>query len=148
MLRSAILLIPALLLPACTGIPAGWSEAKRTGASDPVAGAWIGEWRSEGSGHHGGLRCVVTRQSAGTCHFRYRASWAKILCAGFSLTSSVKPDGKGGYTVTGSKDLGKIFGGVFTCTGTIRDGMFRSRYEAKLDHGTMEMRKVAGQPPR
>ncbi|HWB02365.1 MAG TPA: hypothetical protein VG796_05025 [Verrucomicrobiales bacterium] len=138
----ALLLVPFLVLTACTGIPRGWSEAKRSGSKDAVAGAWTGEWHSVKSGHHGGLRCVVTRQGAGAYHFRYRASWAKILCAGFSLHSSVKSDGKGGYTVEGSKDLGKMFGGVFTCNGSIKDGTFHARYEAKLDNGTMDMRKV------
>jgi hypothetical protein len=143
MCRPALLFFSALVLSSCTGIPAGWSEAKRSSGTDPVSGAWIGTWRSEKSGHTGGLRCVVTRQDPVTCHFRYRASWAKILCAGFSLNSSVRPDGKGGYTVIGSKDLGKLFGGVFTCKGTIREGVFQSHYEAKLDHGIMEMRKVS-----
>jgi hypothetical protein len=140
--RPALLILPALMLSACTGIPAGWSNAKRTGGTDPVSGAWIGTWRSEGTGHHGGLRCVVQRQDAHHYYFRYRASWAKILCAGFSLSSSVKPDGKGGFTVTGSKDLGKVFGGVFTCSGSIKDGAFHSRYHASLDHGAFEMHKV------
>ena len=140
--RVTILFLPALILSGCTGIPSGWSDAKRTGSSDPVCGAWLGEWRSERNGHHGGLRCVVERQDTVTCRFRYRASWAKILCAGFTLTSTVKPDGKGGYAVTGSKDLGKAFGGVFACTGTIKDGVFKSRYEAKLDRGAMELRKL------
>ncbi len=136
------LLLPVLLLTACTGFPSGWSAAKRLPATDPVTGAWIGEWRSEGSGHHGGLRCVVERKDADTCHFRYRASWAKILCAGFSLDAMAKPDGKGGQIVTGSKDLGRIFGGVFTCNGTIKDGVFQSRYGAKMDRGTMTLRRL------
>src|SRR5689334_22675998 len=119
MSRPALLFLSALFLSSCTGIPAGWSNAKRTSGTDPVSGAWIGTWRSEKSGHHGGLRCVITRIGPVNCHFRYSASWAKILCAGFSLNSTVRLDGKGGYTVTGSKDLGKVFGGLFTCKGTI-----------------------------
>src|SRR5688500_10209529 len=46
-----LLLIPALLLPACTGFPRGWSEAKRSTPTDPVSGAWIGTWRSTVNGH-------------------------------------------------------------------------------------------------
>ncbi len=136
-----LLLTLALLLPACTGIPRGWTEAKRSASSDPVAGAWIGTWRSTVNGHNGGLRAVVTKVDGDRWSFRYRASWARILCAGFTLDATVKPDGKGGWIVSGSKDLGKAFGGLFTSTGTIRDGHFPAAYEAKMDRGVMEMRR-------
>lgn len=136
-----LLLIPVLLLPACTGFPRGWSEAKRSAPADPVSGAWMGTWRSTANGHTGGLRAVATKLSDNTWNFRYRASWAKILCAGFSLDATVKPEGQGGWTVSGSKNLGKTFGGLFTSTGTIRGPVFNSTYEAKMDRGVMELRR-------
>ena len=136
-----LLLIPALLLPACTGIPRGWSEAKRSTPPDPVSGAWTGTWRSSANGHTGALRAVATKVDRDTWNFRYRASWAKILCAGFSLDVTVKPDGKGGGIVSGSKDLGQTFGGLFTSNGTIKGGHFLANYEAKMDRGVMEMRR-------
>ena len=137
-----LLLIPALFLPACTGFPHGWSEAKRSTPADPVSGAWAGTWRSTGNGHSGGLRAVATKVSGNTWNFRYRASWAKILCAGFSLDVTVRPDGKGGWLVSGSKDLGKTFGGLFTSTGSIRGGSFLATYEAKMDRGVMELSRL------
>lgn len=140
-MRRIALLLPVLLLAGCAGFPAGWSEVKQTAPPDDVSGAWTGTWRSDVNGHSGGLRCVAEKRSPGTWHFRYRASWAKILSAGFSLDAAVKPDGRGGYTVSGTKDLGKAFGGVFTSTGTIRGGKFSARYEAKLDRGAMELRR-------
>ncbi len=136
-----LLLIPALLLPACTGFPRGWSEAKRSHPADPVSGAWIGTWRSTGNGHTGGLRAVATKLPGDTWNFRYRASWAKILCAGFSLDATVKSDGKGGWLVSGTKDLGPTFGGTFTSVGTIRGDVFNACYDAKMDRGVMELRR-------
>ena len=141
-----LLLLTALVFPACTGIPRGWSEAKRSTPADPVSGAWIGTWRSTANGHTGGLRAVVTKVNGDTWNFRYRASWAKILCAGFTLDSVVKPDGKGGWIASGSKDLGKAFGGMFTSNGTIRGGHFSATYEAKMDRGVMELDRLVDHP--
>ena len=53
----------------------------------------------------------------------------------------MKPDGKGGYLISGSKDLGKTFGGLFTSTGIIRGPVFNATYEAMMDRGVMELRR-------
>lgn len=137
-----LLAIPLLFAASCTGIPHGWQAARHEAPQDGVSGAWIGSWKSSVNGHSGGLRAVVTRKSGDTWHFRYRASWAKILCAGFSMEAQVKPAAGQGMTITGSHDLGSLFGGVFSCEGTIRDGVFRAAYSAKVDSGEMEMKRV------
>lgn len=136
-----LLLLSALFLSACTGLPRGWSEAKRTPPSHPAGGAWAGTWRSETNGHHGGLRAVAVPQPQPVWPFRFRASWAKILCAGFTVDATVQPDPEG-WVVSGNKDLGRHFGGVFHFRGTIRGGVFEARYESGLDRGVMEMRRV------
>ena len=122
--------------------PRGWQAAKRSAPADAVSGAWTGTWRSEANGHRGGLRAVATPQGNGVWRFRYRASWAKILCAGFTMDAAVAPGTGGTSTFSGSKNLGAAFGGTFTCHGTIRDGVFHARYEAKLDRGIMELRRA------
>jgi len=152
MLRSSLLFLPALYLVACTGIPQNWAEAKRS--TTGVEGAWLGTWRSDVNGHSGGLRAAVTTvhhdpplpSDHDTRLFRFRASWAKILCAGFSLHGTVKKTGPDSWTMSGSKDLGKLFGGTFTCTGTVRGDEFKARYDAKMDRGVMEMRRVKATP--
>ena len=149
-LLTAVLLTAAAALSSCTGLPQGWSEARRGTLSDPVSGAWAGHWHSESTGHRGGLRCVISPvkhcvplpREQEMRHFRFRASWAKILCAGFTMDGAAVPAGKDGHTISGSRDLGPLFGGVFTCRGTIRGDAFSARYEAKVDRGTMEMRRV------
>jgi hypothetical protein len=147
MLRTLLLIFLALLPAACTGIPRGWQEAKRSAVTD-VNGAWLGTWRSDVNGHSGGLRAVVTPVpgTSETRLFRFRASWAKILCAGFSFEGTVKAGGPNTWTVTGSKDLGRVFGGTFTCTGTVRADEFKARYDSKMDRGVMELRRVRNGP--
>lgn len=142
MLRLAAALTLSLLTVSCTGFPRGWSEARQSMPADPVSGAWVGTWQSDVNGHRGGLRAVAEAKGGGVWHFRYRASWAKVLCGGFAMDATVRPDGKGGQTVRGGQDLGAIFGGVFTCDGTIRDGQFSARYDSKFDRGVMEMRRL------
>jgi hypothetical protein len=148
--RSARLVAAALALSlaSCTGFPRGWSAAKRTPPPDPVSGAWIGTWKSDVNGHHGGLRCVAARTDAQTWHFRYRASWAKVLCAGFSMNAAVKPLGRDSFRVTGSRDLGKLFGGVFSCNGTVSGDRFSARYDSVHDRGSMELRRPRGSESR
>jgi len=137
-----LLLLPVLLFSACTGLPRGWAEAKRTPPAGAVSGAWAGTWRSEVNGHHGGLRAVAAPVDKDIMRFRFRASWARILCAGFTVDTTARPAPDGTWTISGSKDLGPLFGGVFHCRGTVKDGVFQARYEAKLDRGVMEMRRA------
>jgi hypothetical protein len=141
-LRPLLFLLPVIFLSACTGIPRGWSEAKRTPPADALSGAWTGTWRSDINGHHGGLRAVAAPHSPGVWQFRFRASWAKILCAGFTVDTAATRGPDGTWTLSGSKDLGPAFGGLFHCRGTVKDGVFQARYEAKLDRGVMEMRRA------
>lgn len=137
-----LLLFPVLLLASCTGFPRGWQQARRAAPADAVSGAWIGTWRSDANGHHGGLRAVGEQKADGAWEFRFRASWAKVLCAGFNLNPVIQPAPGGGHTFAGSKDLGSAFGGTFTCNGTIRQEEFHARYQAKMDRGTMTLRRL------
>lgn len=132
----------AMALPACRSVPEGWEEALRqpipSRANDP-AGAWRGTWLSEVNGHTGELLCAVSpADSPGAHTFRYRATWGRILHAPFTVRCTVDEKGK----VTGSKDLGPLFGGTFSHTGSLTRDTFQARYESTLDRGTMEMRRV------
>ena len=121
----------------------GWQEALRqpapTRATDP-AGAWRGTWLSEVNGHTGELLCAVSRPSdpPGVYTFNYHATWGRILSAPFTVRCTVDGQGK----VTGSKDLGPLFGGTFSHAGTLRRDTFHARYQSSLDRGVMEMRRV------
>ena len=144
MMPSRLILLPLLLLiPACTGWPPGWQRAKRLPTADGLSGAWMGTWRSTPSGHTGKLRCAVFPKSPTTWEYRYRATWAKILCAGFPVTCTASPQPDGSIRLTGSRDLGPLFGGTFTHTGTVTGDQLHATYQSTADHGTLTLQRLA-----
>ncbi len=104
-----------------------------------VEGAYAGRWMSAANGHTGALQCVVTRRGADRYHFRYRAEWARVFSAGFTIDCALAQGGR----IVGSKDLGPLFGGVFHHEGAFNKGKFAACYSAKYDRGTMEMERVS-----
>lgn len=137
---GAVLL--ATLGPSCTGWPRGWSQAKKTTATDGVSGAWEGTWRSNPTGHSGKLRCAVFPKSPGVWEYRYRATWARVLCAGFTVDCAVTRQRDGTLKVKGERDLGPVFGGVFAHQGTVTKDKLDASYQAKIDEGTLTLRRV------
>lgn len=135
------------LLPSCTGWPRGWVAARDSVPADGLSGAWVGTWRSEGTGHHGKLRCVVIPDRKGQWEYRYRATWSGFLCAGFSVRCDAVPDGPDRWRVKGQRNLGPIFGGVFAHEATVLGDDLKATYSAKVDHGVMELRRVRKPAP-
>lgn len=134
----------SLLLPACTGWPRGWNQAKSISHQNSPAGAWMGNWKSIPTGHTGQLRCVVfpSPEKPDSWQFRYRASWAKVLCAGFTVDCQAVRQSNGSWRITGSRDLGPLFGGVFTHTATLHGDQLNATYQAAADHGTLTLRRL------
>ncbi len=147
-MNSSLPLLPALagltLLTgvSCTGWPRGWEEAKRMPASQGPAGAWQGTWHSIPTGHRGNLRCAVFPKGDGVWNYRYRASWAKVLCAGFTLDCRATREADATWRVEGSRDLGRVFGGTFTHTGTIKGDQLQAEYKSAADHGTLTLHRL------
>lgn len=141
-LLTAVIL--AVACPACTGWPRGWSAAKRAPQTDGLSGAWEGTWKSVPTGHTGKLRCAVSPKAPGIWQYRYRASWAKVLCAGFTVDCTAVRQTDGTWKLSGERDLGPVFGGLFSHSGTVsRDGeKLDATYRAKLDHGVLTLRRV------
>ena len=139
-LLAALLL--AVLAPSCTGWPRGWTAAKKYPDSGSPSGAWEGTWRSGPTGHTGKLRCAVFPKSPGVWEYRYRATWARVLCAGFTVDCEAKPKKDGLWIVTGKRDLGPVFGGVFTHEGTVSGNKLEARYHAAADQGILTLQRV------
>ena len=135
-------LLIAVLCPSCTGWPRGWSDAKKSTATDGLSGAWEGTWRSLPSGHHGKLRCAVFPKSPGVYEYRYRATWARVLCGGFTVSCQARRESDGTWRVTGQRDLGPAFGGVFSHEGTVKGDQLEARYHAAADQGELSLRRV------
>ena len=117
------------------------------GAKDPVAGPWTGTWKSHVNGHHGDLRCLVSKSEKNAddiegepYDFRYHATWGSWFRGGFSATFGVKEDGRRGYRADGKKDLGPF--GSFQHEGWIKDDNFEATYASDMgDHGVFEMKR-------
>lgn len=127
---------------ACTGWPRGWAKAKGISYADGVSGAWEGTWHSIPTGHRGKLRCAVTPKSEGVWEYRYRASWWKVFCAGFKVDCEVRKLPDGSWEVVGERDLGKLFGGIFSHRGIVSGDEMKAEYRSKADHGELRLRRV------
>ncbi len=133
------LAVATLLAGGCTTFNHDWERAAES-ASLPgeMQGRWQGEWQSEATGHHGRLRCLVTRTTNDLYQARFHAKYQKILS--FKYTVSLKAEQVGGlFNFTGHEDLGWLAGGVYHYEGHADATNFFSKYSSKYDHGTFQM---------
>ena len=141
-MHKTLPLLSLLVLSSCSGVryEKNWTTALSKPAKG-ISGCWEGKWISEANGHTGALQCVVSQVSDKPNHylFHYRATWVKILRAAFTIECAAKQGSNGTWTVSGEKDLGPAFGGVFSHTATITQQALQARYSAKLDRGKMEL---------
>lgn len=144
-----------LLLSSCS-LPyhLRWQRAASANATTrpaTLAGAWQGSWRSEGTGHHGRLRAIVTPASPADAdtnvqawNFHYHATWARILSGSYhsihAATPAVPPPSPS-WTISGHQNLGKIFGGVFHYQGFATPTHFKATYRSQKDHGVFELQR-------
>src|SRR5688572_29844890 len=116
-----------------------WKAALNSPApTTSIQGPWAGEWRSDKNGHHGSLRCVVSKTSDTTYRAHYRATYWKILRYSYVATLN-GAETNGTVHLKGEADLGKLAGGVYKYEGTATPSDFRSSYSSKDDHGKFEM---------
>ena len=152
-LRIAGLGFLAAFLSSCAGgaFDRDWNaavaayEAEGAPAEAPFLGPWTGTWLSDMNAHTGGLRCLVSPVDSGsetTYEFRYHATWGDFFSGGYRADYEVTPDGKGGFEVKGSKDLGMF--GSFDHEGLIQGDAFDSTYASdKGDHGAFKLKRPA-----
>lgn len=150
MLRFASLVVLPALFASCAGqferdwetAVASYQEEGMHDSAEPFLGPWKGTWESGMNEHTGDLRCLVTPADGEEegYEFQYHATWGSFFQGGFLAFYEVNPDGKGGFLVSGSKDLG-LFGG-FDHEGRIEGNRFESTFTSeKGDHGTFEMER-------
>jgi hypothetical protein len=142
--RSFTLLACATLLLAaggCSTFHHDWRQAAAQPApADDITGRWEGTWQSDVNGHHGGLRCVVTKESPGKYRIHYRATWKKILHGSYNVEVAVRREG-GTFKSTGGADLGWKYGGHYSYEGDATPTEFTSTYKSKGDHGTFKLKR-------
>ena len=133
------LLSISLLLAGCASpdFASSWRQAK---ASTPtgIEGAWEGTWHSEGTGHQGKRRCLVSHSAHDpqAYHFRYWASWATVFSGNFDVTYRLTPK-NGAYAVSGESDLGPF--GTFSHQGMVSKDRFQATFRSDNETGVFEM---------
>jgi hypothetical protein len=132
-------LIAGLLTTGCSTFHREWKQAAAQGEPrDDITGRWQGAWNSQATGHHGTLRCVVTKESPEKYRFLYRATWKKILHGTYTVWQDVEKAGDV-FRMRGGADLGRLYGGRYEYKGEATPTRFLSNYRAAKDHGTFEM---------
>jgi hypothetical protein len=125
-------------LTGCSSFHKEWKASMKGPApTDSINGPWIGDWKSDANGHHGSLKCVVTKTSDTTYRAHYRAHFFKIFWYTYAATLNGN-ETNGVVMMRGEADLGKA-GGVYQYEGTATPTEFRSSYSSKHDHGNYQM---------
>jgi len=118
-----------------------WKAA--AGFAVGIEGRWEGTWTSDASGHHGGLRCLVTRRPDQGFEARYHATyqgWCGTV--GFEYTVPISTEsGAEGWKLHGNADLGWLAGGVYEYDGVATVTRFFCNYQASEDHGVFNLER-------
>lgn len=144
-LRLLFLLSALTLLSSCTlGFKREWKAAVKAGPQPGLVGAWEGTWHSEGSGHRGRLRSVVSpsKNAEGDHAFHYHAIWGGILSGAYRVDHRVKEVKKDEWQFQGQHKMPGWAGGLYTYQGTVKGDDFQATYECAMDHGTFQMKRV------
>jgi hypothetical protein len=156
MKRSLWASIPFLILTltgaGCSGFSQQWQDATRqnTNAWEGIEGPWVGRWIGDGSGHIGGLRCIVRRSSAaemkpgGAHDFYYHATWGGLFSGSFKTSQPVREAAPGRYVSEGDWTLPKWAGGTYHYHIEATPTDWRGTYRSVGENGRMEMRR----PPK
>jgi hypothetical protein len=147
--RTTTLLLTAAALFLAGGCsPQFQSDWKRTEAAevpgrppaDHLSGRWKGSWKSDKSGHGGGLRCIVSRTGDETYKAHFNATYMALLRFSYSMdmTADVRDDVT---YVSGEEDIGKSYGGVYAYEGQADGRTFRLNYKTDSDYGHFSLKR-------
>jgi hypothetical protein len=147
-LKATLFLLSAATLLSAAGCRNQFQEEWKRGAvadggaggADHLAGRWKGSWKSDKSGHSGGLRCIVTPLDGDTYRAKFNATYALLIRFGYAMemTADVQEDVT---YVAGEADLGKSAGGVYEYEGQSDGRTFRLNYRTKKDYGHFTLKR-------
>ena len=140
-----VLLLSAFTLTAggcSSGFQNEWKRAAVADVApeDHLSGRWKGTWRSDKSGHSGGLRCVATRTGTDTYRAKFNATYGLLLRFDYKMDFAADVREDQTY-VAGEQDLGKTYGGVYTYEGASNGKTFRLNYRTKSDYGHFTLKR-------
>lgn len=131
--------IVILGLSSCSSFHSDWRKTAATPApATGMEGRWQGSWVSGVNGHHGRLRCLVSRLDGGQYQARFHAKYRKILSFGYTVSLAVE-EHNGLFKFRGEADLGRLAGGKYQYEGTATATNYSSTYRSKYDQGTFQM---------
>ena len=136
------LVVGVLLVTGCSSFNRDWNAmAAAPAAGVAPASRWEGRWVSNGNGHSGGLRCILTTTDDAALSARYRATFGPGLTFEYTVLMAVEHDGDTSR-FSGTADLGWLAGGDYEYEGTVVGDRFTSTYESRRDHGTFDMTRA------
>jgi hypothetical protein len=153
MLSKASLHLTLLLglIATCTGCcyDCRWADAgKIPTPADSITGRWTGTWKSEESGHEGGLRCILTQTDAKHYHADFHATFFGIFSYSYDIDLTARATDSATQPsivyFNGEADLGWLAGGKYTYTGKADPRNFFCSYRADKDYGTFQMVRPGG----
>lgn len=137
----AVCLLSVALLSGCSSFRHEWGAAAMIAApADDITGRWEGQWRSDKNGHHGRLRCIVTKESEAEYTAHFHAVYWKILRASYVVNLKGQRTNEVVH-LRGEANLGKL-GGTYEYKGTATATRFESTYRSRYDYGTFKMERV------
>jgi|tagenome__1003787_1003787.scaffolds.fasta_scaffold18071118_1 hypothetical protein len=147
-ITTLLLTAAAALLSAAGCSPQFQSDWKRTAAAevpgqpppDHLSGRWKGSWKSDKSGHSGGLRCIVTKTGDETYRANFNATYMALLRFSYSMDMTADVRDEETY-VQGEEDLGKSYGGVYEYEGQADGKTFRINYKTNSDYGHFSLKR-------
>jgi hypothetical protein len=124
----------------CASFGTDWKLAGKTNpAPSSIEGRWEGKWISTSDSHSGKLRCLLTPMPDGRYLARFHSYYWKIFTYSHDAILTVTPQAGGTNRFSGSADLGKMAGGVFTYDGHVTTTNFFSNYSSKKHVGVFQM---------
>jgi len=127
----------------CSTFNRDWkTNAQPAVQTNDIQGRWEGTWLSQTKGHHGSLRCLLTKETDYQYEARFHATYWKIFRFGYAVQLIVTP-ADGAYQFRGEADLGALAGGVYHYEGTLAPTNFFSTYRAAGDHGIFQLHRPA-----
>ncbi len=109
-------------------------EAAPARPANGLEGRWRGEWISQANGHHGALKCLLTKTASGEYEAMFHAVYAGFLAVAYPVALHGQPSG-GKLKLAGKADLGKLAGGVYHYEGETDENAFNCAYRCAYDHG-------------
>ena len=140
-----------LIASGCSSFDRAWNAAGKAPAESaalPIAGRWIGTWRSDVNGHHDQLRCLVASATnqilSARFHARYRKAFLRFSF-GYTVPLTVRTN-EGRIEFAGEADLGWYAGGTYRYDGFATATNFHSTYDSKYDRGVFRLQRPAAEP--